>query len=173
MITGETSSTPGRCSILGTSDCGMTALVKKKKTDELGDCTIRSAPTPSTRAPQSLRAPEVRPTIKRIRKTCKPMATALRAERTGWTPRLFQIIRAKINLGGCKLFFAAESGIFSEARAVFPAPDGAMRGGFMGGRRRFGLEGRPCRTVGRSSAVNFSTGADRRQKKSAYAIDSR
>src|SRR3984893_19195665 len=116
----------------------MTAMATHKNTDELGDCTIRSAPTPSTRAPQSLRAPEVRPTIKRIRKTCRPMATALRAERTGWTPRLFQIIRAKINFGCCKFFFAAASGIFSEAPVVFPGPGEAYIGAIIRVRRRFG-----------------------------------
>ena len=54
-----------------------------------------------------------------------------------------------------------------------PAPDGAMRGRFTGVRRRWGLEVRSRRTVGRSSGANSSTETIRRQKKSAYAIDSR
>jgi hypothetical protein len=61
----------------------MTALEKEKKIDEFGGCTMMSAPTPSARARQSLKIPEVNPTIRRIKKTCRPIAAALKAERNG------------------------------------------------------------------------------------------
>jgi hypothetical protein len=61
----------------------MTALEKEKNMEEFGGCTIMSAPTPSARARQSLKIPEVKPTIRRIKKTCRPMAAALKAERRG------------------------------------------------------------------------------------------
>ena len=62
-----------------TCDCGMTALEKEKKIDEFGGCTMMSAPTPSARARQSLKIPDVKPTIRRIKNTCRPIAAALNA----------------------------------------------------------------------------------------------
>ena len=66
----------------------MTALEKAKKIDELGGCTMMSAPIPSARVRQSVSAPEVRPTIKSTRKTCRASAITLNVERNGRTPRL-------------------------------------------------------------------------------------
>jgi hypothetical protein len=66
-----------------TWDSGITALEKEKNIEEFGGCTMISAPTPSARARQSLRIPEVKPTIRRIRKTCSPIAAALKADRKG------------------------------------------------------------------------------------------
>ena len=97
--TGATSSTPGSFSIRGTCDSGITALEKEKNMDELGGCTMISAPTPSARVRQSLKTPDVKPTMRRIKKTCSPMAAALSAERKGWTPRLRHSKRKKTNFG--------------------------------------------------------------------------
>jgi hypothetical protein len=66
----------------------MTALENEKNIEEFGGCTMISAPTPSARARQSLKIPDVKPTIRRIKKTCRPIAAALKAVRKGWTARL-------------------------------------------------------------------------------------
>src|SRR5579872_932230 len=98
--TGATSSTPGSFSIRVTCDSGITALEKEKNIDEFGGCTMISAPTPSARVRQSLKIPEVSPTIRRIKNTCRPMAAALKAERKGCTPRFRHSKCRKMNLGG-------------------------------------------------------------------------
>ena len=66
----------------------MTALENAKKMDELGGCTMMSAPTPSARVRQSVNAPDVSPAINRTRNTCRASAATLSAERNGRTPRL-------------------------------------------------------------------------------------
>jgi len=90
ISTGATSSTPSMRAMVSPTDSCMTALETAKKIEELGDCTMISAPTPSTRLAHSAITPVVNPTIKRIRKTCKAMATTLSVERSGRAPRLFQ-----------------------------------------------------------------------------------
>src|SRR5690242_6173049 len=80
---GATSSTPGRLSILSARLSGMTALENAKNMDELGGCTMMSAPTPSTRLPHSETTPDVSPTIIRIKITWMAMATMVRPARNG------------------------------------------------------------------------------------------
>src|ERR1035441_6544330 len=83
MNTGATSSTPGTWAISSPTDSGITALENAKNIEELGGWTIKSAPTPSARSPQSARTPEVSPTMSNTRNTCSETATMLSTERKG------------------------------------------------------------------------------------------
>src|SRR5579871_689989 len=77
----------------------MTALEKAKKMEALGDCTRRSAPTPSTRLLHSFTTPFVSPTIIRTRMTWMEMARMLKAARSGRAVRLPAIMRSGENFG--------------------------------------------------------------------------
>jgi hypothetical protein len=75
----------------------MTALENAKKIDELGGCTMMSAPTPSTLFPHSETTPEVRPAIISTKTTCIAIAMTLRELRSGRVEMLPQNICNKEN----------------------------------------------------------------------------